>query len=111
MRDEQLRNARVPQHARHVQRRVLVRIQRENIAPSGGNNDNVVTPLCNLLLHANRIVEDTGSDADWSVDVMDYIYNEMYEAMTGDEVREQTDPLMCESSFLRHLLRLGMPIS
>lgn len=61
---------------------VLVRILRENIAPSGGNNDNVVTPLCNLLLHANRIVEDPGSDKDWSVDVMDYIYNEMYEAMT-----------------------------
>ena len=36
---------------------------RSTIAPSGGNNDNLVTPLANLLHPAKRIVENDTPDS------------------------------------------------
>lgn len=35
----------------------------------------------------------------------------MYEAIPGDEFREQTEPPRCESLVLRHVLWLEMPVS
>jgi hypothetical protein len=60
---------------------LLVRIFRENIAPSGGNNDVVRGPLVDLLLFAHRCAKSTNPNADFSLDVMDFIFNEMFDAM------------------------------
>ena len=61
----------------------LMIIFRSTIAPSGVNNDNLVTPLANLLRLAKRIVEHDTPDSQYGfrVDVMDFIFNEIYEAM------------------------------
>lgn len=61
----------------------LVRIFRANIAPSGGNNDAIHTCLINLLCLAQEIAESEDLDEDFTIDVMDFIYHEMYEAMIG----------------------------
>ena len=61
----------------------LMIIFRSTIAPSGGNNDNLVTPLANQLRLAKRIVEHDTPDSQYGfrVDVMDFIFNEIFEAM------------------------------
>ena len=61
----------------------LVRIFRENICSSGGNNDNIVNSLVNLLLLAKDYVDSEDTDADFHVDVMDFFYHEMYDAMVS----------------------------
>ena len=59
----------------------LVRLMRDNIAPSGGNNDAIRTSLVELLAHAQECVENDIPGKDFRIDVMDFIFNEMYEAM------------------------------
>ena len=51
----------------------LMVIFRSTIAPSGGNNDNLVIPLANHLLLAKRIIENDAPDRNFGfrVDVMD----------------------------------------
>ena len=61
----------------------LVRIFRSNIAPSGGNNDAITSPLVNLLCLAKECIENEDPNRDFTVDVMDYIYHEMNYAMIG----------------------------
>ena len=53
-----------------------VRIFRSTIAPSRGNNDNIVTPLANLLCLDKEIDENEESDSEFEVDVMDFIFHE-----------------------------------
>ena len=61
----------------------LVIILRSIIAPSGGNNDNVVAPVGNLLCLAKQIIENEDPTADFKVDVMDFIYHEMFDSMVN----------------------------
>jgi hypothetical protein len=62
---------------------LLVCIFRENIAPSGGNNDAVRGSLVDLLIFAHECAKSTDPDADFSLDVMDFIFNEMFDAMVS----------------------------
>jgi hypothetical protein len=62
---------------------LLVRIFWENIAPSGGNNDAIHASLVDLLLYAHECAESMDPDAEFSLDVMDFIYNEMFDAMVN----------------------------
>ena len=61
----------------------LVTIFRHNIAPSGGNNDAIRSALVNLLCLAHEIDQNEEPNKNFQVDVMDYIYHEMYDAMLG----------------------------
>jgi hypothetical protein len=62
---------------------LLVRIFRENIAPSGGNNDAVRGSLVDLLIFAHECAKSTDPNVDFSLDVMDFIFNEMFDAMVS----------------------------
>ena len=64
----------------------LVAILWSTLAPSGGNNDNTVAPLGNLLCLAKEISEtdeEEEVEENLEVDVMDYIFNEMHESMVS----------------------------
>ena len=61
----------------------LVRIFRPFIAPSGGNNDALTSPLCNLLILAKQCVEDEDPTKAYPVDVMDFVFNELYNSLMG----------------------------
>ena len=60
-----------------------VRLLRDNLHPSGGNNDAIRTSLVELLLLAKKCAENKKPGKDYRIDVMDYIYEEMHEAMTN----------------------------
>jgi hypothetical protein len=62
---------------------LLVRIFRENIALSGGNNDAIRSSLVDLLIYSHDCATSTDPNADFSLDVMDFIFNEMYDAMVS----------------------------
>jgi hypothetical protein len=62
---------------------ILVRIFRENIAPSGGNNDAIRSSLVDLLIFAHGCAQSTDPNADFSLHVMDFIFNEMFDAMVS----------------------------
>ena len=61
----------------------LVRIFRSFIALSGVNNDALTSPLCNLLILAKQCVEDEDPDKAYPVDVMDFIFSELYNSLMG----------------------------
>jgi hypothetical protein len=62
---------------------LLMRIFRANIAPSGGNNDAIRGALVDLLLFAHECAESTDPNADFSLNVMDFSFNEMFDAMVS----------------------------
>jgi hypothetical protein len=62
---------------------LLVHIFRENIALSGGNNDAIRGSLVDLLIYAHECAKSTDPNADFSLDVMDFIFNEMFDAMVS----------------------------
>jgi hypothetical protein len=62
---------------------LLVRIFRENIAPSGGNNDAIRSSLVDLLIYAHGCAQSTDPGRDFTLDVMDFIFNEMFDAMVS----------------------------
>ena len=62
---------------------LLVRIFRSCIASSGGKNDALTSPLCNLLILAKQCVEDEDPTKAYPVDVMDFIFNELYNSLMG----------------------------
>ena len=65
----------------------LVLIFKDNIAPSGGNNDAVRTSMVNLLYYASQATADSRAGQHYNLDVMDFICNEMFEAMvTGNSI-------------------------
>jgi hypothetical protein len=55
---------------------------RDNIAPSGGNRDAIHASLVSLLALAAECVEDD-ENKDYIVDVMDYIFHEIHDAMVS----------------------------
>jgi hypothetical protein len=59
----------------------LVCIFRENIAPSGGNNDAIRTSLIDLLFLAHQCATSTNPDEDFTLDVMDFIFYEIKDAI------------------------------
>ena len=59
----------------------LVKFFRMNIAPSGGNNDAIRASLINLLYFAYEVANDPNPGPHNKLDVMDYIYKEMFDAM------------------------------
>jgi hypothetical protein len=58
----------------------LQRLFRDTIAPSGGNNDAIRTSLVDLLYHAHLCASSTDEYADFRIDIMDFISNEMHAA-------------------------------
>jgi hypothetical protein len=61
----------------------LVLLFRDNITPSGGNNDAVRTSLVNLLHYASRAAADRRTGQRFNLDVMNFIFNEMHEALVS----------------------------
>jgi hypothetical protein len=59
----------------------LVRIFRENIAPSGGNNDAICTSLVDLLYLIHECATSGDPAKDFTLDVMDFIFCEIQDAM------------------------------
>jgi hypothetical protein len=59
----------------------LVRIFRDNIAPSGGNNDAIRTSLVDLLFLAHECASSSDPNEDFTLDVMDFIYHEIKDAI------------------------------
>ena len=59
----------------------LVRLLRDSLVPSGGNNDAIRTSLVELLSLAQECHEEATPDTDYSIDVMDFIFHEMRDAM------------------------------
>jgi hypothetical protein len=55
---------------------------RDFISPSGGNNDAIRTALVELLYHAHLCAESEDEEANFGIDVMDFIFHELYEAMS-----------------------------
>jgi hypothetical protein len=60
-----------------------VHIFRENIAPNGGNNDAIRSSLVDLLIFSHGCATSTDPNADFTLDVMDFIFNEMYDALVS----------------------------
>lgn len=81
---------------------LLVRIFRSFLAPSGGNNDNLTSPLCNLLILAKQCVEDEDPTKAYPVDVMDFIFNELYSSLMGRLTIPYAPYIML---FIRRILR------
>ena len=50
-------------------------IFRSTIAPSGGNNDNIVAPLAYLLILAKKILENEDPAVVFTVDVGHFIFS------------------------------------
>jgi hypothetical protein len=61
----------------------LVLLFRDNITPSGGNNDAVRTSLVNLLHSASLAAADSRVGQHFNIDVMDFIFNELHEAVVS----------------------------
>jgi hypothetical protein len=60
---------------------ILIRLFHENIAPSAGNLDAIHGGLVNLLAYSHEVFV-SGKEAEVEpIDVMDYIYKEMYDAV------------------------------
>jgi hypothetical protein len=59
----------------------LVRIFRENIAPSGGNNDAIHTSLVDLLYLAHECATSEDPAEDFTLDVMDFIFHDILDTM------------------------------
>ncbi|KAK1683797.1 hypothetical protein QYE76_044645 [Lolium multiflorum] len=64
-------------------RNQLLRFFRATISPSGGNNDALRGALVNLMHLSFRCARDTNGDRDYTIDVMDFIFNEIHDAMVS----------------------------
>ena len=60
---------------------ILLRMFRENISPSGGNNDALRGGLVELMFLAYRCSINENLHANFKLDVMHYIFEDMYEAV------------------------------
>ena len=61
----------------------LLRFFRATIAPSGGNNDALRGTLVDLLRLSCECAQDGDETKDFTVDVMDYIFREIFDAMVS----------------------------
>jgi hypothetical protein len=59
----------------------IVHIFRENIAPSGGNNDAICTLLVKLLFLAHQCATSSNPNEDFTLDVVDFIFHEIKDAI------------------------------
>ena len=65
---------------------ILIRMFRESIAPSAGNNDAIRGALVHLLHRAFLAVSDGHLMAGvWRFDVIDYIFHDLYDAVMGNK--------------------------
>ncbi|KAK1653292.1 hypothetical protein QYE76_071097 [Lolium multiflorum] len=63
--------------------RSLLRFFRATISPSGGNNDALRGALVDLMHLSLRCARDGNEERDYSLDVMDFIFNEIHDAMVS----------------------------
>ncbi|KAK1618195.1 hypothetical protein QYE76_023712 [Lolium multiflorum] len=61
----------------------LLRFFRATIAPSGGNNDALRGALVDLLHLAYECAQDGDEESDFTLDIMDYIFHEIHDAMVS----------------------------
>ncbi|KAK1647580.1 hypothetical protein QYE76_065385 [Lolium multiflorum] len=61
----------------------LLRFFRATISPSGGNNDALRGALVDLMHLSFRCARDTNGERDYTIDVMDFIFNEIHDAMVS----------------------------
>ncbi|KAK1695175.1 hypothetical protein QYE76_011872 [Lolium multiflorum] len=61
----------------------LLRFFRATISPSGGNNDALRGALVSLMHLSFRCARDNNEDHDYTIDVMDFIFNEIHDAMVS----------------------------
>ncbi|KAK1616634.1 hypothetical protein QYE76_022151 [Lolium multiflorum] len=61
----------------------LLRFFRATIAPSGGNNDALRGTLVDLMHHAFECAQDGDEESDFTIDVMDYIFHDIHDAMVS----------------------------
>ncbi|KAK1692022.1 hypothetical protein QYE76_008719 [Lolium multiflorum] len=61
----------------------LLRFFRATISPSGGNNDALRGALVDLMHLSLRCARDGNEERDYSLDVMDFIFNEIHDAMVS----------------------------
>ncbi|KAK1665220.1 hypothetical protein QYE76_053379 [Lolium multiflorum] len=61
----------------------LLRFFRATIAPSGGNNDAIRGALVDLMHLAFKCARDGDEELDFTLDIMDYIFNEIHDAMVS----------------------------
>jgi len=66
---------------------ILLRMFRHTIAPSGGNNNEIRGGLVNLMVYAHNVfMEDDPQENAFPIDVMDFIFHEIYDAVIGRKV-------------------------
>ncbi|KAK1609161.1 hypothetical protein QYE76_032834 [Lolium multiflorum] len=61
----------------------LLRFFRPTIAPSGGNNDAIRGALVDLMHLGYKVARDDNEELDFSLDIMDFIFNEMHDTMVS----------------------------
>ncbi|KAK1697011.1 hypothetical protein QYE76_013708 [Lolium multiflorum] len=61
----------------------VLRFLRATIAPSGGNNDALRGALVDLMHLSYKCARDGNENEDYSLDVMDFIFNEIHDAMVS----------------------------
>ncbi|KAK1670268.1 hypothetical protein QYE76_058427, partial [Lolium multiflorum] len=61
----------------------LLRFFRATISPSGGNNDAIRGTLVDLMYLSFRCARDENEESNYTVDVMDFIFNEIHDAMVS----------------------------
>ncbi|KAK1667577.1 hypothetical protein QYE76_055736 [Lolium multiflorum] len=61
----------------------LLRFFRATISPHGGNNDALRGALVSLMHLSFRCARDSNGECDYTIDVMDYIFNEIHDAMVS----------------------------
>ncbi|KAK1662579.1 hypothetical protein QYE76_050738 [Lolium multiflorum] len=61
----------------------LLRFFRATIAPSGGNNDALRGTLLDLMHHAFECAQEGDEESYFTIDVMDYIFHEIHDAMVS----------------------------
>ncbi|KAK1663698.1 hypothetical protein QYE76_051857 [Lolium multiflorum] len=61
----------------------LLRFFRATISPSGGNNDALRGTLVDLMHLSFRCARDTNEERNYTIDIMDFIFNEIHDAMVS----------------------------
>jgi hypothetical protein len=61
----------------------LLRFFRATISPSGGNNDAIRGTLVDLMYLSFRCARDENEESNYTIDIMDFIFNEIHDAMVS----------------------------
>lgn len=88
---------------------LMLRIFRQTISPSAGNDDAIRCSLVNLLYHTHKTYM-AGPDADVDpIDLMDYIFEEMYHAILYKKAPPYAPLVMRLINTQQHGSLLAMP--